>query len=74
MELHTHNGCSLGVYSSRTLCIMQRAEQQQAVREHDTSARRAARAAQSAEQQQAVRELDASTRRAARVVQPAKQQ
>ncbi len=68
MELHTHNGCGLGVYSSRTLCIMQRAEQQQAVREQDTSAMRAARATQSAEQQQAVRERDASARGAARAV------
>jgi len=45
---------------------MQRAKQQQAVKERDASARCAAKVTQPAEQQQAVRERDASARHAAR--------
>jgi hypothetical protein len=53
---------------------MQRAEQQQAVREWNASARSAARVAQSVEHQQAVRERHASAGRAARATQSAEQQ
>jgi hypothetical protein len=51
---------------------MERAEQQQAVKEWHASAKRAARAAQSIEQQQAVRKRNASAMRAARAAQLAK--
>ncbi len=59
-------GVAYVCHGSQTLCIMQRAEQQQAVRERNASARRVVRAAQSVEQQHAVRERNASARRAAR--------
>ncbi len=53
---------------------MQRAEQQQAVRERNASARSATRGAQSIEHQQAVRERHASAGRAARAAQSVEQQ
>ncbi len=56
-------------HGSWTLCTMKRAEQQQAFRERDASAKRVAMVAQSAEQQQVIRERDASARRATRAAQ-----